>query len=501
MKVCKNCSKEYEDNINFCPNCGARLEEKEEDLFGDIDFDSFLFGGGKKTPKEPKKEENDEDFLTTLVSDKKRGDKLAERAAHNKERQKKLAQGRSLCIQGKFDEAKKVYDEFINENPEDAGGFIGLVRIKSKDFTVYQGPEIDEGIRQTIRIARTEDFSRIDDEYAKFLFERDELIRKEKEKKKEAARRAAELRRAEEERKRKEEEEKLRKAKEAAERAKAAALKKVKAEEDRKNAVAKARTCCIQKKFDEAKKIYDSFIEDNPNDVIAFIGLVRVASEDYSLFDSKKIENAIKQASKIAKTDNFDSIDKEYAEFLKNRNKYFEDLEEQKRRAEAIQRAAEAKHKAEVLERERKERELEEKRAREEAARKAKEAAEKAKEVAAKKAEEARKKAEEARKKAEEEKRRQEELLRIQEAAFDKKEEEARRGDADAQYYVAQHYYEGNIVKQSYFDAVYWLEKAVKQKHAKAAELLGDCYLYGHGVEYNAKTAKKYYHLAEKYEK
>lgn len=496
MKICKHCSREYEDDMKFCPECGARLEEKEEDLFGDLDLDSFLLDGKKEKKAPKKKEEPEEDFLSALVSGKKSGggDKLAEKAAKNKEMQKKLAQGRSLCIQGKFAEAKKFYEDLINEDPGEVGGFIGLVRVESKDFTVYESQQINEYIRQTVRIARTEDFSKIDDEYSAFLAEKNERARKEKERAKAAAKRAAELKKAQEEKKRKEEEERLAKAKEAARIAK----EKKEKEEAEKRAydasLLKARTYCIQRKFSEAKEIYDGLIEKNPSDVKAFIGLARVATEDYSLYEGKAVESALKQVSKIAKVNDYASIDKDYAEYLKKREKHFADLEAQRKKEEALRKAEQARLKAEALDKERKAKEEADRRAREEAARKAKEAAEKAKAAAAKKAEEAKRKAEEL-------KRQQAELERVKQAAFDKKLEEARRGYADAQYYVAQQYYEGNIVSQDYSTAVYWLEKAVKQKHAKAAELLGDCYLYGNGVSPSAKNAKKYYHLAEKYEK
>lgn len=69
-----------------------------------------------------------------------------ERIEKREEYRKKLAKAKILCIQGKYDEAKTLYDEYVEENPDYFEGYVGYVRVASENFTVFDGDEIEKAI-------------------------------------------------------------------------------------------------------------------------------------------------------------------------------------------------------------------------------------------------------------------------------------------------------------------------------------------------------------------
>lgn len=58
----------------------------------------------------------------------------------------------------------------------------------------------------------------------------------------------------------------------------------------------------------------------------------------------------------------------------------------------------------------------------------------------------------------------------------------AKKGDAEAQYNLAQCYYNGDGVTQNYKEAVKWYRKSANQGYAAAQCGLGVCYYYGNGI-------------------
>ncbi|MDR2562016.1 MAG: hypothetical protein LBC63_09635 [Holophagales bacterium] len=61
-------------------------------------------------------------------------------------------------------------------------------------------------------------------------------------------------------------------------------------------------------------------------------------------------------------------------------------------------------------------------------------------------------------------------------------EEEAKRGDAEAQYRVATIYHAGKAVPQDYARAAELCRMAAEQGHAEALRLLGQMHMSGSGV-------------------
>jgi uncharacterized protein len=79
---------------------------------------------------------------------------------------------------------------------------------------------------------------------------------------------------------------------------------------------------------------------------------------------------------------------------------------------------------------------------------------------------------------------------------FNQLQQEAERGDADAQYCLANAYYNGNGVSRNPADGATWLIKAAEQGHTKAQCDLGVMYQKGHGVEQSYQDAVKWYRAA-----
>ena len=72
----------------------------------------------------------------------------------------------------------------------------------------------------------------------------------------------------------------------------------------------------------------------------------------------------------------------------------------------------------------------------------------------------------------------------------------AEQGYVDAQYNLGVCYYNGDGVKQDYYEAFRWYKAAAEQGYAKAQCNLGLCYKYGDGVEKDFKEAYYWYLIA-----
>ncbi len=68
----------------------------------------------------------------------------------------------------------------------------------------------------------------------------------------------------------------------------------------------------------------------------------------------------------------------------------------------------------------------------------------------------------------------------------------AERGDADAQFALADHYYSGVGVIKDFTEAARWYRKAAEQGEARAQSALAMCYLLGKGVPKDHAEAVKW---------
>ena len=85
-------------------------------------------------------------------------------------------------------------------------------------------------------------------------------------------------------------------------------------------ALKKARVFCIRERFDEALKIYESIVDEDIECVAGYIGILRVHSKDYTVYDGAEIEKDLKIISKIG--DGSEADDDEYVDYLKKRKEY-----------------------------------------------------------------------------------------------------------------------------------------------------------------------------------
>ena len=60
--------------------------------------------------------------------------------------EKSLKCARELCAQGKYVAARRIYAEILQNDPKDLNGFLGMIRIASRNYTVYDGQEIEKAI-------------------------------------------------------------------------------------------------------------------------------------------------------------------------------------------------------------------------------------------------------------------------------------------------------------------------------------------------------------------
>lgn len=80
----------------------------------------------------------------------------------------KLKKARILCIRGRFEQALAICEEILDEDMENMGAYIEILRVHSEDFTVFEGEDIDKDIHAIERL-----FPDIDnDEYIDYLQKR-----------------------------------------------------------------------------------------------------------------------------------------------------------------------------------------------------------------------------------------------------------------------------------------------------------------------------------------
>jgi len=138
-----------------------------------------------------------------------------------------------------------------------------------------------------------------------------------------------------------------------------------------------ARAFAVLGRFSDAARIYKTLMNDEPKDVYCLIGLVRVASKNFTVYDDPKVEESISCLDEITRGNDLSSFDSDYNAFIAARARYMADINgkrraeeaEKKRLAAERQRREEEKRRAEEIakaERERAERERAEKEKREE---------------------------------------------------------------------------------------------------------------------------------------
>ena len=482
LGVCPNCNKEIIVNtskkLGICPLCNEPYMTSEAIIEEPVVNDGI----------------NENDDLSFIA--KGLNLQIEESEKKEKDYQRKLDRARSFAIRERYSDALKIYEALIDEDPSDMNGYMGIIRVTSKNYTEFEGEAIDDAINVAKQISRTDDIEIYDPDYeqyvdarSNYIFEKNLKIKRQKE---------------EEERKRKEEE-----------RRRQDELARKKAEEER---IKREKEEALRLKAIEDKKRQEA--QELKEGIEYYIALIEAHIKEV---DTKYSENFKKE---LYAAKNLIQVKDIYFVHIGaiDRKKKFEDEEKEKKRKEEERRKMEEYAKLKALEEEkRRQAEIERRRIEEEERKKREELARK------KALEEERKRKEElARQKAlEEERKRQaeiarqkaieEEKRRLEEIARKKAEEEKRRkekeeldrridayyakalqGDAYAQYRIGWYYFTGVGVTKSYEEAFSWFEKSAKGGCAEGMEKLGDCYYEGKGVSRNFSLANKWYTKAAK---
>lgn len=85
------------------------------------------------------------------------------------------------------------------------------------------------------------------------------------------------------------------------------------------------------------------------------------------------------------------------------------------------------------------------------------------------------------------------------EQAFTQLEPLAKQGNSEAQYLIGHMLVDDVLPQKDQQKGVYWLEKAVQNRHVKAAQTLSKMYLSGTVVALDEKKGKEYLQLANEY--
>ena len=85
----------------------------------------------------------------------------------------KLKKARILCIRGRFDQALAICEEILEEDMENMGAYIEILRVHTEDFTVFEGKDIEQDIHAIERL-----FPDIDnEEYIDYLQKRNKFLK------------------------------------------------------------------------------------------------------------------------------------------------------------------------------------------------------------------------------------------------------------------------------------------------------------------------------------
>ncbi len=171
FKFCPFCGQGLAAAFKFCPYCGENLAQfakattEEKSIADNMPEGSVTIDTEPDCTEEASREKGVESLSTSL-------NYLENEAVKKCEFNKKLERARVLCIRGDLEGAKALYDEFVEEYPAEPEGYIGYVRVASKNFTVLSGDEIDEAIALLFAIVPQMSDTRDNGEYADYLARR-----------------------------------------------------------------------------------------------------------------------------------------------------------------------------------------------------------------------------------------------------------------------------------------------------------------------------------------
>ena len=87
--------------------------------------------------------------------------------------------------------------------------------------------------------------------------------------------------------------------------------------------VTKIRAFCIRGNYEEAKRLCDELLDADPADMNAYMGLIRVASENYTAYEGEELEKTIREAKQISRREDLRAFDEDYADYTARREQFF----------------------------------------------------------------------------------------------------------------------------------------------------------------------------------
>ena len=168
FKFCPFCGKALEQAFAFCPFCGENIGKIIENYKKSLDAE------GSDTAYSACSTGGTECEQSKIGEDSKQAALYIENEiATILEYDKKLERGRAMCIMGNFDAASALYCEFIEQYPEKPQGYIGLVRVSSKNYTTFDSDETLSLLSRLAALCPDEQSLGDDAEFADYLFRRE----------------------------------------------------------------------------------------------------------------------------------------------------------------------------------------------------------------------------------------------------------------------------------------------------------------------------------------
>ncbi len=166
FKFCPFCGKPQAQVFAFCPFCGeniGKIIEKYNSVLGEdcSDTEPCSADGSVCAVLENEKPRTQADLY------------IENEIVAAIDYDKKLTRARTMCITGSFDTAYELYTELCEQFPEKPHGYIGLVRVASKNYTVLNNDEISRLLSVVAAICPGGKVPGSDEEFTDYLFRRE----------------------------------------------------------------------------------------------------------------------------------------------------------------------------------------------------------------------------------------------------------------------------------------------------------------------------------------
>ncbi len=181
FKFCPECGFKFDKEYKFCPECGYKL-------------------GGSVTEEKPLFDFSDD---TQDYDDYKGFADMVKAKQGSQIDAEPLRRATVLCLRGEFEEAEKLTQAYIDKYYDNVEGYITLLRVHSKDFSEFEGEQIEKDIKIITKLGKG---GVDDDDYKDYLKAREDYLADKKVKEEQAKKREEEKKKAAEEKRKAEEE-------------------------------------------------------------------------------------------------------------------------------------------------------------------------------------------------------------------------------------------------------------------------------------------------------